>query len=67
MVKFWGAMSWPNARGSESSAPMRTLATPIVATVRMRRGALAKRLMKTNSTTPPVTSAAAIPAVMHTQ
>ena len=59
--RVWAKASLPNAWGRNSAAPVSTWARPIVATVRMRRGARKKRRMMSISTTTPSTSAATTP------
>ena len=57
-VRFWPVF---NQAGMPSSTNPRIWATPIVATVRIRRGAFENRRMMANSTSPLVTTAATIP------
>ena len=53
--------------GRPSSAEPRTWYTPMVATVRMRRGAVTKRWMITRSTSHPVATATARPRITAAQ
>ncbi len=55
--------SWPNAWAMNSPAAMRTCERPIVATVRISRGALKNRRMIRVSTSTPSTMAATSPVV----
>jgi len=58
VVRGW---RWAKREGSPISNPPRTWAMPMVATVRIRRGALKKRRITTTSMSHPVTRAAARP------
>ena len=56
----------PNQLGMNSASAVSSWATPIVATVRTRRGDLQNRLMKVRSTMKPMKIAAATPTTMAT-
>ena len=59
--------SWPNAWARNRPAPIRTWERPIVATVRIRRGARKNRRMISVSTTIPSKTAATRPVVNATK
>ena len=55
----------PNSDGRPASTPPRIWARPMVASVRMRRGAQKNRRMTTRSTSAPVAAAATAPSARH--
>ena len=63
----WLARSRPKARGKMSSKADSSWAMPMVATVRMSRGALAKRRTNRNSATPPTIRALVSPTASPTK
>ena len=60
-IRGASSISSPQASGSTSAAPASSVASPIVATVRISRGALRKRRMMVSSTMAPSTSEATTP------